>query len=112
MYTHSLKYSTETSNSGVLYYKRLKMVWKSSASGSNATNEWAVPVLRYFFGSVRWYKIDLVRIDRSTRRIRDQRAHFYSSAIERVNMPRNKGGRGISGAELTWEKEVVSWRCI
>ncbi len=29
-----------------------------------ATNEWAVPVLRYFFGSVRWYKTDLVRIDR------------------------------------------------
>ncbi len=74
-----------------------------------ATNEWAVPVLRYFFGSVRWFKTDLVRLDRSTRRImRDQRAHYYSSAIERVNLPRTKGGRGISGAELTWEKEVVS----
>ncbi len=55
---------------------------------------------------MRWYKTDLVRIDRSTRRImRDQRAHFYSSAIERS---RNKGGRDISGAELTWEKEVGS----
>ena len=67
-----------------------------------ATNGWAVPVLRYFFGSVRWHKTDLLRIDRATRRImRDQGAHFYSSAIEKVNLPRTKGGRGIHGATLT-----------
>ncbi len=40
--------------------------------------------------------------------MRDQGAHFYSSAIEKVNLPRTKGGRGIHGATLTWEKEVVS----
>ncbi len=58
-----------------------------------------MPVLKYFFGVVRWYGTDLVRLDRVTRR---------SSAIERVNMPRSNGGRGIHGALLTWEKEVVS----
>ncbi len=51
----------------------------------------------------------MVRLDRATRRImRHQGAHQYSSAIERVNMPRSSGGRGIHGALLTWEKEVVS----
>ncbi len=67
-----------------------------------------MPVLKYFFGVVRWYGTDLVRLDRATRRImRHQGAHQYSSAIERVNMPRSNGGRGIHGALLTWEKEVV-----
>ncbi len=40
--------------------------------------------------------------------MRNQGAHQYTSAIERVNLSRARGGRGVHGALLTWEKEVVS----
>ncbi len=68
------------------YCRRVKTIvgWRA-----RATNGWAVPVLRYFFGVMRWYRTDLIRLDRATRRIlRNQGAHQYTSAIERVNLSR------------------------
>ena len=54
------------------YKRRLKLVLKSKLNGKNkinAINTWAVSVLRYGAGIIRWTKEELKSLDRRTRKI-------------------------------------------
>lgn len=67
-----------------------------------------VAVLRYYFGAIRWSKAELVQLDRMTRRVmRQNKAHYYSAALERLYLPRKEGGRGLQELYSAWECEVV-----
>lgn len=63
---------------------------------TKAINSWAIPVLIYSFGVVKWSHTDLEEIDRLTRRMLTKfRALHPNSATERLYLPRSQGGRGL-----------------
>ena len=52
------------------YVRRLKLVMRSILNGGNkikAQNTWAVVLLRYSIGVIRWQKNELQNMDRMTR---------------------------------------------
>ena len=52
------------------YVRRLKLVIRSKLNGRNkikAVNTWAVALLRYIRGVIRWQKNELQNMDRMTR---------------------------------------------
>ena len=52
------------------YVRRLKLVMRSKLNGRNkikAVNTWAVALLRYGRGVIRWQKNELQNMDRMTR---------------------------------------------
>ena len=52
------------------YVRRLKLVMRSKLNGRNkikAVNTWAVALLRYSGGVIRWQKNELQNMDRMTR---------------------------------------------
>ena len=54
------------------YVKRVKKVIRSKLNGGNMVrviNSWAVSLLRYSGGVVRWTKVELMNLDRKTRKL-------------------------------------------
>ena len=54
------------------YVRRVKKVIRSKLNGGNMVrviNSWAVSLLRYSGGVVRWTKVELMNLDRKTRRL-------------------------------------------
>lgn len=62
-----------------------------------AINTYAVPVIGYSFGMVKWTETDLEGLDRLVRsKLREHRMHHPHSSLERCYLPRSKGGRGLT----------------
>ncbi|KAJ8961487.1 hypothetical protein NQ318_014735, partial [Aromia moschata] len=81
------------------YKSRVTKLLNTLLSGGNlikAINSWAVPVLTYSFGIVKWSVTDLDELDRLTRRLltKFRQLHTNSSVI-RLYLPRRRGGRGL-----------------
>ena len=54
------------------YVRRVKKVIRSKLNGGNMVrliNSWAVSLLRYSGGVVRWTKVELMNLDRKTRKL-------------------------------------------
>ena len=54
------------------YVRRVKKVIRSKLNGGNMVrviNSWAVSLLRYSSGVVRWTKVELMNLDRKTRKL-------------------------------------------
>ena len=54
------------------YLRRVKKVIRSKLNGGNimrVINSWAVSLLRYSGGVVRWTKVELMNLDRKTRKL-------------------------------------------
>lgn len=54
------------------YVRRVKKVIRSKLNGGNMVrviNSWAVSLLRYSDGVVRWTKVELMNLDRKTRKL-------------------------------------------
>ena len=54
------------------YVGRVKKVIRSKLNGGNmvkAINSWAVSLLRYSGGVVKWTKLELMNLDRKTRKL-------------------------------------------
>ena len=82
-----------------LYRKRVTKILNSKLSRKNsiiAIKTWAVPILTYSFGTLKWSNADLNELDRTTRRLltKFRRLHPSSSAT-RLYTPRIEGGRGL-----------------
>ena len=91
------------------YFCRLRKVWNSELNAKtkeSATNSWAMGVLRYFLGTIRWSRSEVALMDVKSRKI--LRQCKARSAKQRPYLPRTEGGRGLQSVELTWEAEVVA----
>lgn len=81
------------------YRKRLTKLLNTSLDSRNlitAINSWAVSVLTYSFGLLNYSDADLNELDRLTRRLLVRfRCHHPRSAVERLYLARNSGGRGL-----------------
>ena len=74
-------------------------MWGSHLNGKNAaeaSNMLCATLLRYSYPVLWWTQSELPKLERKVRKItRKYHCHHYNSAIERVNLPRSKGGRGL-----------------
>ena len=80
------------------YKRRLKLVLKSKLNGKNkinAINTWAVSVLRYGAGFIRWTKEERKALDRMTRKVLTMNGAFHpKSDVDRLYVSRVNGGQG------------------
>ena len=88
---------------GKEYLKRLKAILKSKLNSGNivkAINSWAVPIIRYGAGIVDWKKSELRNLDTKTRKFLNMyQALHPRSNVDRLYVPRSKGGRGLQSIE-------------
>ncbi|CAG5056649.1 unnamed protein product [Parnassius apollo] len=81
------------------YQRRLKAILKSSLNGKKtfkAINTFAIPVLMYTFGIVKWLETEPESVEGSTHVLLTKyRIHHPKSAVERITIPRTEGGRGL-----------------
>ena len=80
-------------------YRRNRIVWKSLLSASNkvkAFNSICIGVLSYSFGVINWTKVELEEMDiRVRKEMTMNKAFNKHSDIDRLYLPRNRGGRGL-----------------
>ena len=86
---------------------------KSHLNGKNkikAANTWAVSLIRYGAGTIKWNKEELQEIDRKSRKIMNKELH-PRSGVSRIYVPRKKGGRGLISCEscVRREENNLSW---
>lgn len=96
------------------FLRRVKLVLKSHLSGKNkisALNVFAIPSLAYAFGILPWTKTDLENVQRRIRTTMSKfRMHHPKSAVERMNLPRDIGGRGVVDVAAQHHRQVDSLR--
>jgi hypothetical protein len=94
------------------FYLRIKSILKSKLNGNNlikAVNKYAVPLLTYSFGVIKWSKTNLKNINIQTRVLFTKFCkHHPKSAIERFNLPCKNGGRGFSNLEILQHNQIAS----
>ena len=92
--------------------RRLHKVWSFHLNGKNAaeaSNMLCASLLRYSYPVLRWTQSELPKLDRMMRKfMRKYQCHHYNSAIERVNLPRSQGGRGLCSFPLDHDRAVVN----
>ena len=91
------------------YKRRLTLLLKSRLNSGNmvrAINTWAVAVLRYPAGILRWTKEEMRNMDRKTRKMMTMNGMLHPRAnVSRLYLPRDEGGRGLISIEQTIETE-------
>ncbi|WP_229833152.1 RNA-directed DNA polymerase [Streptomyces narbonensis] len=91
---HTMKQNLKTD-----YTSRLTKLLRTKLNGRNmikAINTFAVPVLTYSFGVVKWTKRELKELQARTNRLLTKyHYHHPKAASERVTLPRSAGGRGL-----------------
>ena len=92
------------------YMRMLRKVLKSNLNDENlvsGVNTWAVSLLRYSEAVVSWRKNKMQPIDRGTRKLFTiHGALDPKSDVDRLYIPRKKGGRGLISIEDTFELAV------
>ncbi|XP_023311019.1 uncharacterized protein LOC111691848 [Anoplophora glabripennis] len=82
------------------FEQRLNRILRTELWAKNkfkAINSFAIPVLTYSFGIIKWTNTELQDLDRRIRTaLTKHRVHHPRSEIERLYIPRSKGGRGLT----------------
>lgn len=85
------------------YLGRTYLILRLKLNGRNKVkliNTCAVPLMRYGAGVMKWKKDALQKIDRRTRKLMTMHKIFNpNSDVQRLYLPRKKGGRGLTGCE-------------
>ena len=71
-----------------------------------AVNTWAVATLRYSTGVVDWTVEELKELDRKTRKMMTLHGALHpKNDVDRLYLPRQKGGRGLISCEMCVKAE-------
>jgi hypothetical protein len=96
------------------YNTRLNKIFNTKLAGSaiiDAINSWAVPILTYSFGIVKWTDTDLDNLDRKTRTLMTKFRFLHpNSSVIRLYLPRKEGGRGLINIKQMCRKQVLNMR--
>lgn len=96
------------------FLHRVNCVLRSFLSAGNkvkAINTFAVPLLTYSFGVVKWTKTDLEALERAVRvAFTKHRMRHPKSSIERVTLPRAVGGRGVTDIQALCVSQIQQLR--
>mgnify|MGYP000904802047 CR=1 FL=1 len=81
------------------FVSHVKQILKTGLNSKNITkaiNTSAVPVLTYSYGIIDWNDIELQDVERKVRVLMENNSMLHPrSAIERLTLPRSRGGRGV-----------------
>ena len=93
------------------YYRRIRLVMKTELNSKNriqAINTLAMPVVQYSFSILNWNISDLQRMDRKTRKLLTcNRMLHPKSDVDRLYLPRGKGGRGLLQVEQSYRVATI-----
>jgi len=93
------------------FERRLRLVWRSLLYGNykvQATNSFCVPLLSYSFGVVDWTVAELNKMDILVRKVMREVCSLHPrSAIERLYLSHNQGGRGLLNVEHLYHRRVI-----
>jgi hypothetical protein len=91
------------------YKRRLKQILKSKLNAKNkieAINSYAIPVINYTAGVVKWTVAETSELNRTTRKILNMYHALHPRAdVDRLYLPRKFGGRGLKNISDTIEAE-------
>jgi Reverse transcriptase (RNA-dependent DNA polymerase) len=91
------------------YYRRTRAILKSQLNAGNtikAINSWAIPVIRYTAGVIRWTIAELQETDRKTRKLLTMhRAFNMNGDVDRLYIGRPDGGKGLLQVEQVVREE-------
>ena len=110
--------STMKENFRTEYIRRTKVIMKSRLHGRNkikALNTWAVSLLRYGAGIIKWTVGELDAMDRKTRKIMTINKELHpKSDVDRLYISRSKGGRGLIGCKncVITEENSLGWYVV
>lgn len=97
-----------------LFVSRLKAVLNTSLNSKNMTkaiNTYVIAALSYSFGIVPWSDTELEGLNRTIRTsLTKLGKHHPKAAIERVNIPRREGGRGILDLREAFHGQICMLR--
>ena len=83
----------------------------NSRNAISAINIWAVAVMRYGAGIVKWTKEELEKLDRQARKIMTMNGALHpKSDVDRLYVARQRGGRGLQSVLETILSEENSLR--
>ena len=97
------------------YFRRTKLILKSKLNGRNkimALNTWAVSILRYGAGILKWKENELQKMDRETRKFMKMNKELNSrSDVAQLYVFWKNGGLGLIGCEnsMRSEKNDLGW---
>src|SRR5699024_4785687 len=87
-----------------------RQILKTHLNGRNlmkAINTYAVPLLTYSFGIIKWSKTDIENLNIAVRTLFSKfRKHHPKSSIERFSLPRENGGRGFFHLQNLKNKQI------
>ena len=96
---------------GKEYKRRLRKVLGTKLNGNNLISAiiiWAVPVIRYSAPFLDWNKEKLQTLYRTTRKLLTSHNAFHlRSNVDRIYLPRDKGGKGLKEIEDTVAEAVI-----
>ena len=91
------------------YFRRTKLILKSKLNGRNkimALNTWAVSILRYGAGILKWNKNELQERNRKTRKFMTMNKELHPrSDVALLYVSRKNGGRRLIGCENSAKSE-------
>ena len=97
-----------------VFVKRMVSILKTKLNAKNkvkAINTYAVPILTYSFGIIKWTQTDITDLQRLIRTTFTKfRMHHPKAAIERITISRNNGGRGIIDLNNLYYKQIDTLR--
>ena len=95
------------------YLRRTKLIMKSRLNGRNkiiAINTWAVSLMRYGAGIVKWTKSEPDEIDRKTRKVMTLNKELHPrSYADRLYVSRMEGGKRLIGCKMCVKAEENSF---
>eukprot|EP00957_Ditylum_brightwellii_P044341 3364527-Ditylum_brightwellii.AAC.1 len=91
------------------YFSHLQRILKSGMNGGNimtAICAYAVPVLRYTFGIIKWIKGELKNMDVKTRKLLTTHGYHHPKAnTHMLYLHQSRGGRGLTGLEDSYNNK-------
>ena len=95
-------------------YRRVKAILKKELNSANwieAINTLATPVVKYSFNIILYINFSIFEITRLDTKIRKflifNRLYHPKADVDRVYIPRNKGGRGMIQLELSYKTSTI-----
>lgn len=96
------------------YFKRINMILKSKLNAKNqikAINTYAIPLLTYTFGIVKWTQTEMKDIQTKTNvAMTKHRCHHPKAAVERTTLKRKDGGRGLIDLSNLHNNSIINLR--
>ncbi|XP_064074799.1 uncharacterized protein LOC135194103 [Vanessa tameamea] len=96
------------------YLRRVNIICRQKLNSRNlfkALNTYAVPILTYSFAIIKWTNTDISHLQIKTRTSLTKHKYLHpKSAIERMTIKREKGGRGLVDLKILLESQINNMR--